>query len=380
MVRSASRRRVPSMRLLLVSRPTDYGTAVCVRLLAQAAVKDGMDVTVACPADGSLPKWAVDAGAKWVELPLRRAPAIGDAIAIVRLRRLFRNADVVHLHASKAGAVGRLAAATMWGNRPRVLFTPHGWSWLAGGPLRPAYVMFERRMRKHASIIAVSHAEAEDGRRVLGIRTTIRVIENGVSIDEFSPGRPPALRRSEPLVLVVGRLSHQKGQDVALRVLAALPNRDVRMRFVGSGDATTLRAQAKQLGIDGRVEWVGEADPTPHYAAADVVLVPSRYDGLSLALLEALSSGNAIVATDVAGVAPFHECLRAVPCGDVKGAAAAVMELLQDRTERDRLGVLARETIVANYSLDRYLAEWSHSWRVPTAPEVSHSRNRVYHG
>ena len=126
-----------------VCQPTDGGAAVCVRQLADAGQRAGFDVTVACPPDGPLAGWVEGSGARWAPLPMVRSPRPRDVRELARVRRLAAGADVLHLHASKAGALGRVARLGLR-SRPRVVFTPHGWSWLVGGSLAPAYRAFER--------------------------------------------------------------------------------------------------------------------------------------------------------------------------------------------------------------------------------------------
>src|SRR5580658_3887330 len=126
-------------RILIVSQVTVDGVAVCVRELVQAAVGAGYQVTVACPAAGHLSAWVRQRGAAWERLEMRRAPHPSDILAVMRLRRLARTHDLVHLHSSKAGVAGRLAVASLGPRRPPVVFTPHGWSWLVGGRLAPLY-------------------------------------------------------------------------------------------------------------------------------------------------------------------------------------------------------------------------------------------------
>src|SRR5438132_2938733 len=262
-----------SLRLLLVSQPTAEGAAIHVASLAAAAVSGGHSVTVACPAGGNLSLWAHEAGARWVESDLARRPAPSDLTHGLRLRRLMAGADVVHLHSSKAGALGRLALAGLpRGRRPACVFTPHAWSWLPGGVAAPLYRSVERALGHVADVIvAVSPEEAAQGEQALGARLKgrLRVIPNGVDASRISPSGPRAERSDAPLLVCVGRLSRQKGQDVAIAALAhleALGRTDVRLRLVGDGpDDERLRRVAADLGVAQRVEWTGHAqDPAAH--------------------------------------------------------------------------------------------------------------------
>ena len=110
-------------------------------------------------------------GAAWERLELRRSPHPGDIMAAARVRRLAQTHSLVHLHSSKAGAVGRVALASLGRRRPPSVFTPHGWSWLAGGRLAPAYRLIERIMLPRTSaVVAVSREERSSGQAALGSR------------------------------------------------------------------------------------------------------------------------------------------------------------------------------------------------------------------
>src|SRR5437879_7046584 len=149
------------LRILHVSQPTGGGCATAVRFLAEAGTRAGHTVTVACPGQPDLPAWITDSGAHWHPLPMVRQPTPGDIPAVLRMRRLFERADVVHLHSSKAGALGRLALRSLGRRAPASCFTPHGWSWLVGGRLEPVYRTYERVAAAWTDVIvAVSEEEA----------------------------------------------------------------------------------------------------------------------------------------------------------------------------------------------------------------------------
>jgi glycosyltransferase involved in cell wall biosynthesis len=315
---------------------------------------------VACPSAGDLPEWAEAAGARWVPLELRRSPHRSDALGAIRLRKLAASSDVVHLHSSKAGAVGRLAVVSLGRSRPACVFTPHGWSWLVGGPLAPVYRCFERGASHLAdAIVAVSPEEAELGRPVLGSGAKrMHVINNGVDVDRFRPDGPRARRSTDPLLVLVGHLYPPKGQDLALWALSRMRHRRARLRLVGDGpDRAKLEETTLVLGLEDRVEWAGKVeDPAPHLRAADLVLVPSRYDGLSLALLEAMACGAAVVASAVPGTCALEGSGALVPANDTVALADAADDLLDEPGQRAKLGHLARERVVEEYRLSRSLA------------------------
>jgi glycosyltransferase involved in cell wall biosynthesis len=338
--------------VLIVSQPVAYGVAIYVRQLTQAAVEAGHRVTVVSPgaARGPLAGWIENTGATHHTLDMARQPAPRDAFDLLTLRRLARGKDVVHLHSSKAAVLGRVAAVSIGRrHRPAVVVTAHYWSWLVGGRWAPLYRWIERLLAPRCdAIVAVSEREASEGRVALGSSASVKLIPNGVDRDHFSPNGVSAERDpGAPLLVCVGRLSHQKGQDVAIRALALLRDRIARLRFVGAesggGERAGLEALAESLGVSDRIEWRGGVDDTaPEYRAADVVVTPSRWDGLSLALLEAMASGATIVASDVNGSESLGDAGVIVPPDDPQALADAIDPLLQDAVSRLRLGEAAR--------------------------------------
>lgn len=345
--------------VLIVCQPTTEGVAVCVRSLVGAAVRSGYRVTVACPPTGDLAASVVRSGATLQRLDLRRSPNLGDAKAIIQVRRLARSHALVHLHSSKAGAVGRIALASLGRRRPPSVFTPHGWSWLAGGWLSPLYRLLERLLLPVTSaVVAVSEEERAAGLAVLGPRAArIRVIPNGVDTTRFSPHGPAAARTDDPLVVTVGRLSRQRGPDVAVAALALMRTPAARLRLVGDGeDRARIEHRVSAMGVADRVELVGlRADPAPDLRAADVVVIPSRYDGMSLVLLEAMACGAVIVATRVSGTSALDGAGVLVPIDDPASLAVAVDALLADPARRRQLASAARSRAVEHYSLQRSL-------------------------
>jgi glycosyltransferase involved in cell wall biosynthesis len=131
-------------------------------------------------------------------------------------------------------------------------------------------------------------------------------------------------------------------------------------------------AQARALGLSDRVDLAGfQPDPAPDMRAADVVIVPSRYDGMALVLLEAMACGAAVVATRVAGSSVLSGAGVLVPAGDPAALARAVDALLADPARRRLLGHAARQRAVHQCSLDRsvgaILALWQDLGAAPAA-------------
>lgn len=351
-------------RIVFVTQPTAGGVGVCVRKQVEFATLEGYDTILISPAVGDGPLAGVDANR--IELEMQRQPGPVDLRQILELRRLFEGAGIVHLHSSKAGALGRLAAMSMRpSRRPAVIFTPHAWSWLVGGRLAALYKLVERGLAGVAdTIVAVSSGEAAEGRRVLGPRPNIEVIANGVDLDRFTPAPNSNTRQHRPLLVCVGRLARQKGQDVAIRALARLEVPGAILRLVGSGETQPeLEELARELGVDDRIQWVPDTpDTSIHLQQADVVLVPSRWDGMSLVLLEAMASGAAVVATNVAGTEAVRDGIVVVEPDEPDAMAREVSHLLSHHDERQVLEKRAR-AVAENFDLTRSLEATAELWQ-----------------
>jgi glycosyltransferase involved in cell wall biosynthesis len=170
---------------------------------------------------------------------------------------------------------------------------------------------------------------------------------------------------NSPFVLTVGRLVEDKAQDVLLEAFArtGADFKDWRLAIVGDGQLSgRLRAQARALGIDERVDWHGVVpDPYLFYRTAHVFALPSRVEGTPNALLEAMSCGLPVVVSD--GAPGPLELVKdgvtglIVPVNDPAKLAAALRRLGNDEDLRTRLGAAARER-VAEYDLPRALGTW----------------------
>lgn len=379
-------------RVLLIAQPTGGGVAESVWSLVNGAVATrAFMVTVACPPcedeasdgrSGDLPDRVVASGAEWIALPFRRGPHPSDIRALKRLRSLACRFDLLHLHAAKAGALGRIAIASLRPQqRPACIYTPHGWSWLLPGVTGLLYKSTERLVAPLAdAIIAVSQEDAAVGARTLGAQASrIRIIENGVDPSRFRPslGRRPLLGRSS--IVCVGRLTAQKGQDVAIRALAAMRSSSTTLSLVGSGPARdALMSLAADLGMGHRVEFVGQVDDTAAwYRQADVVVVPSRWkEGCPYAALEALASGVPVVMTDVPGSAVVRGCGTVVPQGDAPAMAEALDALVTNDAARDSFGRAGRAKILRDHSSHRSVQSTLDLWAALARPPsvLDHTR------
>jgi glycosyltransferase involved in cell wall biosynthesis len=178
----------------------------------------------------------------------------------------------------------------------------------------------------------------------------------------------PAVRALQPddapLIVTVSRHTPRKGLEGLLRALAALRSEGVAYRACLVGPGRQLerhRRLASELGLDGRVAIPGRVDDVlPHLQAADVFVLPSLQEGSgSLALLEALQAGTAVVASWIDGIPEDiddGDTGLLVPPGDDRALADALRRLLVDPGLRDRLGARARALYLDRFTAARFSA------------------------
>jgi glycosyltransferase involved in cell wall biosynthesis len=341
--------------VLHVSQPVTAGVAVVAAQLVADQVERGWAVHVACP-DGWLADRAAAHGATVHRWEAGRAPGPGVPGEVRRLGRIVAELapDVLHLHSSKAGLAGRLAVR----GRVPTVFQPHMWSFqAASGAVGAASLRWERiAARWTGLLLCVGDDELAAG-RAAGVRGTAEVVPNGVDTEVLRPLDRAAARRAHdlveaPTVVCVGRHAEQKGQDLLLTawpaVLAAVP--DARLVLVGDGPME--RRWRAEYPAHPSVTWAGPTDaPARWYAAADVVVLPSRSEGMALVPLEAMACARPVVAFEVGGVRQsLGEGTGAVVApGDLAGLAAALVARLADPTAADLEGVRGRDRAVRGF-------------------------------
>ncbi|MDQ3456733.1 MAG: glycosyltransferase, partial [Actinomycetota bacterium] len=291
--------------------------------------------------------WAVRRSAPPSYPPARRE--LRRTVAAVR-------PDVVHLHSFFGGLLGRLPFAGLAG--VPVVYQPHAWSFDVVGNRQLASLMrgWERLASRRTDVLVANCSdEIDEGRRV-GITNSAVPLGVAVDTEHFAPvdAAGQAQHRAElgvsrpRLLLSVGRLARQKGQDLLVAAWEQAPLAETELVFVGIDDDTPLRALApSQWGRTVRaVPTV--TDVRPWLWACDTLVLPSRYETVSLAVAEAMACGRPAVATSVNGVAetvvgkPWPPGGSVVPVGDMVGLLRESATLLADADLRAERGAAAR--------------------------------------
>ncbi len=294
-----------------------------------------------------------------LDIPGRLTSAAA-AFAMLRAARLLRadGTDVVHGYQWRPALVG-----TIVGQLARVpLIVAGKRSLTAGdGSGRFAWRVMARRVDTIIANAEALRREAEAD----GVEARWEIIPNGVDVDWFRVGPPSAdakrslgLDPDRPVVGAVGRLEPRKGHELLLLAGRAMavrrPGARVQLLLVGDGPLRAeLASRAASLGLGDDVRFTGNLpDVRGALAAMDVFVLPSKEEGMSNALLEAMAAGRPVVATRVGGNGEVIDGTRTgalVDPGDADGLAGEVLSLLEDPVRATRMGREAQRWVESRF-------------------------------
>jgi glycosyltransferase involved in cell wall biosynthesis len=260
---------------------------------------------------------------------------------------------VLHAHGLRAGALAALALAVPGTPRTALAVTVHN-APPAGGPAAAVYAGLELIVACRADAVLTVSADLDARLRRRGARLAGRALVPAPARAAASPPEVAAVRREmggddppgRAIVAGVGRLAAQKGFGTLIRAAARWQSRGAVPLLLIAGEGPLDAELRRQAGTDGvAVRFLGPRDDVPVLlAAADVVVVPSTWEGQPLIVQEALRAGRPLVATRVGGIAELtgEDGALLVPPGDPAALAAAVRRLLDDPQAGARLSAAAR--------------------------------------
>lgn len=370
------------MRILHVVEATIAGVRNHVQQLAVGLQPYGFQSLVACPlrrqnsfGDEAFVDYLTSVGVSTVPVAMQRSISPrADIAALHRLVALLRQQhfDIIHLHSSKAGLLGRVAAKIV-GGRAAVIYSPHGLAFLGnyGWLQRQFYLRLEQIAGRMCDrIIAVSPSERDlviserlapadrvscvdlgvdpnpilPASHLLGLRLSIGVPDHAIVIGTLARATP----QKNPLLFV----------EAAAQVLRAAP----RAYFVWCGDGELRAAaatRAQQLGVSDRCRFIGHREDARQVLAVfDCFWLTSNYESFGLATAEAMAQSLPVIATAVAGtrdVVADGVTGILVPPRDAAALADATLDLIAHPDRARSLGAAGRVRVLQHFTTDHML-------------------------
>jgi glycosyltransferase involved in cell wall biosynthesis len=337
---------------------------------------EGHAVAIAYPDVPELAPFAALAAEGVIIIPLDPARVQGSTLRLlVQLRSLIRRLRPEVVHVTDVWPAAQIAARTAGVKR---LFVTHHTPELV-----PADNLVGRALRRvgwsmRPQVVYTSETDRTNDDRSL----QSHVVYYGIDLDRFSSARP-ALGLDGPVVGDVARLVPQKGLDVLIRAAPLVLQRHPGTHFVLAGEGPERAALERQIaaaGLEDRFVLTGQRTDIPELLASfDVFVLPSRFEGLCYAVIEAQAAGLPVVATPVGGVPEnVIDGETGILCqvDDPESLAAGIVALLDSPEERRRLGGAGRRRAHERYARGRMIAETIALYGA-SAPSAAASRSQT---
>lgn len=221
-----------------------------------------------------------------------------DIKSFVNLYSLIKdeNPDIIHLHSSKAGAIGRLSSKLLGYNNTNVFYNPHGYAFLqenSSKVKRKFYYIVEKILAKiNGTIIAVSKGEYEESLKLSN--KSIR-IDNAIDNEELDKIITKSTYKDKPIIGTIGRISYQKNPKVFNEIASKF--KDYSFIWIGDGDLRN-ELTSNNIKVTG---WMDRYEAIKIMNDLDIYLQTSLWEGLPIALLEAMYMGKPAIVNNVIG-------------------------------------------------------------------------------
>ena len=287
---------------------------------------------------------------------VREVEAKKDVKAIIKVRKILKQIkpDIVYLHSSKAGAIGRIALAFNF--RIKILYNAHGWYFNAqiSDKKKKIFALIEKILAiKTDKIINISKSEYDSALKYkIAPEKKMCIIENGIDFTKFQNNdkyreetrKHYLIGDNEIVIGVVGRLTEQKDSMTMIKAfeLVNKENNNTRLMYVGSGELEEdVRQYAKEHNILDKVIITGWVDNVEKYIPAfDIAVLPSKWEGFGLVLIEYMACNKPIVATNVGGIKDIIENYRnGILCNvqDYKTISETIIFLIENEDLKERI-------------------------------------------
>lgn len=273
-----------------------------------------------------------------------------DIKSTLEIRKLLKKIkpDILYLHSSKAGAYGRIAM--FFNRRTKILYNAHGWYFNADMSIKKKKIiaLIERILAIRADkIINISKSEYDSALKYkIAPEKKMCIIENGIDFKKFegceryreATRKKYNIRDNEIVIGVVGRLSEQKDPMTMIKAFNEVykENKNVRLMYVGSGELENeVMKYAKENNLAQLVTITGWIDDTEKYIPAfDIAILPSKWEGFGLVLVEYMACNKPIVASNVGGITDIIKTENSgflIEVGNVKEFAKHIEKYIKNK-------------------------------------------------
>ena len=281
-----------------------------------------------------------------------------DVRYILKLRRIIKNYDVVHTHNSSPQLYAAIANVGM---HKRLVTTEHNTTNRKRNNLL-LRIVDKWMYKQYEQIICISNKAAENLKNYLGYSDRICVIYNGVDVERFHQAQPiPGMKSSSFVALMVAAFRPQKDQDTLVRAISRLPKEKYEVWFAGDGPRMEeVQNLVKKLGMENQVRFLGNRTDVPELLkTADVIVMSTHYEGLSLSNIEGMSVEKPFVASDVDGV---HEITAGYgilfPHEDEQTLAQIIVRLSSDNNYYSQISLKCYER-AKQYDIDMMAKQYN---------------------
>lgn len=295
---------------------------------------------------------------------------IKDMIAIWNVVKVLKRIkpDIIHIHSSKAGIIGRIAAYIV--GIPAI-FTAHGWAFTDGVSVirRMIVLPLEKWLARYTKkIICVSEYDRNIAlANGVGTEEQLLTIHNGIPDIEssFCLNTHNERRKDELHCVMVARFSAQKDYKTVVKAIQQVsPEIPVQVSFVGQGVLLEeIKQFVRETGTSEKIQFLGaRADVPDILSCTDIFLLVTNYEGFPISILEAMRAGLPVIATDVGGV---KEAVvdgvtgYLVPRGESKAVKRKIEILARNPNLRYKMGEAARERFIKYFTQEKMLEKVS---------------------
>lgn len=272
---------------------------------------------------------------------------------IIKIKKKV-NPDIIHLHSSKAGVLGRLAFAF---DKQPVFYTPHGFSFLMSdisSRKRKVYKLIEKLCSLGgATTIACSPGEFKES---LKLTKRTKLVNNGINVSKIQPLENVV--EDELEIVTVGRATYQKNPRLFNDIAKMLPN--LKFTWIGDGELAKV-LDSPNVTVTG---WLTRKEAMRKLQRGKIFILTSLWEGLPISLLEAMYLGKVCIVTDVVGNRDvIKDGINGFVCQTSDDFVHVINNITSGKIDMSKLVAHAQHEIVKRYNTDVMAEEYSHIYR-----------------